>query len=51
MTTSQVPVDLDDEWYIERRIACPQAGYHFSEAQYANIEEYLADRYQQDQDN
>lgn len=51
MSTSQAPVVLDDDWYISRRIACPEAGYPISEAQYANIEEYLASRYQQDQGN
>jgi len=42
---------LDDDWYISRRIACPDAGYPLSEARYATIDEYLADRYQEDARN
>lgn len=51
MTTSQDPVvELDDEWYISRRIACPPT-YPLFEARYATIEEYLKDRYQENQEN
>jgi hypothetical protein len=45
------PVDFDDDWYISRRIACPDAGYPASEAQFLTIEEYLKSLSDFDQEN
>lgn len=30
-----------NKWKIEHRIACPEAGYHATEARFASIEEYI----------
>jgi len=29
------------EWFIERRIACPDAGYPLSEARFSSVWEYI----------